>query len=163
RALFRAQAERLLSEVEESAEGPLWTQDLYGSQIRLLGATHGFAGNMIPLLNGWAWLDDGQRTRVADVGTRTLMLTAKRSKDGVNWNDVVPNDRPPRLCQHCHGAPGMVTAFASAPFSTPDFDALLGDGGELIWTAGPLAKGHGLCHGTAGNGYSLLKLHRRTR
>ena len=28
--------------------------------------------------------------------------------------------------------------------------------------AGPLAKGPGLCHGTAGNGYAFLKLHRRT-
>src|SRR6185503_14629906 len=35
-------------------------------------------------------------------------------------------------------------------------------GGELTWRAGPLAKGPGLCHGTAGNGYAFLKLHRRT-
>jgi hypothetical protein len=162
RELFGAQATRLLSELEESAEGPLWTQDLYGMQMRLLGAVHGFAGNMIPLLNGWDWLDDGQRTRVADASTRTLALTAVRSKDGVDWNDRVTNDWPPSICQHCNGAPGMVTTFAGAPFSTPDFDGLLSDGGELIWRAGSLAKGHGLCHGTAGNGYSFLKLHRRT-
>jgi len=31
-----------------------------------------------------------------------------------------------------------------------------------VWNAGPLSKGAGLCHGTAGNGYALLKLHRRT-
>jgi hypothetical protein len=30
--------------------------------------------------------------------------------------------------------------------------------GEAVWRAGPLAKGYGLCHGTAGNGYALLKL-----
>jgi hypothetical protein len=35
-------------------------------------------------------------------------------------------------------------------------------GGELIWRAGPLAKGPGLCHGTAGNAYAFLVLHRRT-
>ena len=29
--------------------------------------------------------------------------------------------------------------------------------GELIWQAGPLQKPWGLCHGTAGNGYALLK------
>ena len=31
-------------------------------------------------------------------------------------------------------------------------------GGELTWLAGPLAKGAGLCHGTAGNGYAFLTL-----
>ena len=36
-------------------------------------------------------------------------------------------------------------------------------GGELTWHAGPLAKGSNLCHGTGGNGYAHLKLHRRTR
>ena len=35
-------------------------------------------------------------------------------------------------------------------------------GGELTWQAGPLAKGAGLCHGTAGNGYAFLKLLKRT-
>src|SRR6185503_10034546 len=35
-------------------------------------------------------------------------------------------------------------------------------GGELTWRAGPLAKGPGLCHGTAGNGYAFLKLLDRT-
>jgi hypothetical protein len=35
-------------------------------------------------------------------------------------------------------------------------------GGELTWRAGPLAKGPGLCHGTAGNAYAFLVLHKRT-
>jgi hypothetical protein len=35
-------------------------------------------------------------------------------------------------------------------------------GGELTWRAGPLRKGPGLCHGTAGNGYAFLKLFERT-
>ena len=42
------------------------------------------------------------------------------------------------------------------------FTELLVAGGELIWRAGPLAKGPGLCHGTAGNGYAFLKLFGRT-
>jgi hypothetical protein len=41
-------------------------------------------------------------------------------------------------------------------------DALLTAGGELTWQAGPLKKGVGLCHGTAGNAYALLALHERT-
>jgi hypothetical protein len=35
-------------------------------------------------------------------------------------------------------------------------------GGELVWQAGPLAKGANLCHGTAGNGYAFLALLART-
>ncbi len=56
----------------------------------------------------------------------------------------------------------MVTTFADAPFSTPELERLLLEGGELIWKAGPLSKGSNLCHGTGGNGYAFLKLHRRT-
>ena len=66
------------------------------------------------------------------------------------------------LCQYCHGAPGMVTTFADAPFPTPELEALLLGGGELVWNAGPLVKGSNLCHGIGGNGYALLKLYKRT-
>jgi hypothetical protein len=34
---------------------------------------------------------------------------------------------------------------------------LLIAGAETTWRAGPLEKGPGLCHGTAGNGYAFLK------
>jgi hypothetical protein len=43
-----------------------------------------------------------------------------------------------------------------------ELDPLLIAAGETTWAAGPLAKGPGLCHGTGGNGYAFLKLHRRT-
>ena len=56
----------------------------------------------------------------------------------------------------------MVTTFADAPFSSPQLEALLVEGGHFTWAAGPLAKGSNLCHGTGGNGYAFLKLHRRT-
>jgi len=32
----------------------------------------------------------------------------------------------------------------------------------LTWYAGPLKKGSGICHGTAGNGYAFLSLFKRT-
>jgi DUF1680 family protein len=37
-------------------------------------------------------------------------------------------------------------------------------GAELVWRAGAHGdeKGHGLCHGTAGNGFALLKAFART-
>ena len=39
---------------------------------------------------------------------------------------------------------------------------ILIEAGNAVWKAGPLGKGYGLCHGTAGNGYALLALLRRT-
>jgi lantibiotic modifying enzyme len=41
-------------------------------------------------------------------------------------------------------------------------EALLVGAGRAAWKAGPLVKGYGLCHGTAGNGYAFLTLYRRT-
>jgi hypothetical protein len=163
RALFAMQAVRLLDELEDTDLGPLWTQDLYGSKTRYLGPVHGFAGNMIPLLRGWDWLDGERRARIIDAVPRTLSANAVSSELGAQWPAVAGHHAPPRLCQHCHGAPGMVTTFADAPFATPELEALLRAGGELTWSAGPLAKGSNLCHGTAGNGYAFLKLYRRTR
>jgi len=55
-----------------------------------------------------------------------------------------------------------VTTFADSPFTSPELEGLLVDGGHFTWAAGPLAKGSNLCHGTGGNGYAFLKLHRRT-
>ena len=154
RALFRSQASRLLNELEETAHGPLWTQDLYGGFRQYLGPVHGYAGNMLPLMRGWHWLTVEQRNRITDAVPRTLAINAWRSDLGTSWR-AVAGDQPPTLCQHCHGAPGMVTTFADAPFSAPEFETLLVDGGRFAWSAGPLAKGSNLCHGTGGNGYAF--------
>jgi hypothetical protein len=164
RELFGIQAARLLEDLEETDDGPLWTQDLYGRQLRYLGPVHGYAGNMIALMRGWEWLTADQRARIAAAAPRTLAANAWRSELGTSWHAVVAGrDTAPRLCQHCHGAPGMVTAFADAPFTSPELEELLCDGGKFIWAAGPLAKGSNLCHGTSGNGYAFLKLYRRSK
>jgi hypothetical protein len=173
RALFAVQAARLLKDLEETDDGPLWTQDLYGRHLRYLGPVHGYAGNMIAMMRGWDWLTDDQRTRIADAVPRTLTANAQRSEFGATWRGVVADrDKPPadrdnysnaraRLCQHCHGAPGMVTAFADAPFTSVELDCCA-KAANSLWAAGPLAKGSNLCHGTGGNGYAFLKLYRRT-
>lgn len=162
RGLFETQAARLLADLEDTPQGPLWTQDLYGERDRWLGPVHGFAGNAIPLLRGWDWLTSAQQAQVAEFVPKTLAANAWRSEVGTTWGARSKRANPPRMCQHCHGAPGMVTTFADAPFSTPEFDALLLDAGRFAWAAGPLTKGSNLCHGTGGNGYAFLKLHRRT-
>ena len=162
RGLFEVQAARLLTELEDTPQGLLWTQDLYGAKDRFLGPVHGFAGNMIPFLLGWDWLTAAQQGHVAEFVPKTLEANAWRYEVGTTWGPRSKREKRLFICQHCHGAPGMVTTFADAPFSTPELDALLLDGGRFAWAAGPLTKGPGLCHGTGGNGYAFLKLYRRT-
>jgi Lanthionine synthetase C-like protein len=63
-----------------------------------------------------------------------------------------------KSASRCHGAPGIVASLATLAPDDPEHDRLLRAGAELTWRAGPLAKGAGLCHGTAGNGYAFLAL-----
>jgi hypothetical protein len=163
--LFRASAAELWSTLErDAATGVLlWTQDLYGSRSRMLGAVHGFAGNLAPILRGRALLPpadwEGWRACIVE----TLSRTALREDGLANWPDGIGDPGPgprKRLVQECHGAPGVVNCVAGFPGA--ELDALLLEAGELIWRAGPLRKGANVCHGTAGNGYAFLKLFRRT-
>jgi hypothetical protein len=162
RKAYVRQAGRLLAELRDSASGPLWVQPLYGERALYLGLVHGYAGNMAALLRGWRWLDEGQRTRIGGAVPAALAATVRESDDGANWPAVAAPGAASHLVQICHGAPGIVAALADAPFTSPDFERLLRRGGELVWRAGPLAKGPNLCHGTAGNGYAFLKLYKRT-
>lgn len=165
--LVRRAADALESELSWDAEvgGWLWEQDLYGRRMHMLGAGHGFAGNVFPFLRGAAWLPSEQVARMLDRALRTLQATALHGAAGaVNWApDVHPDPARPRklLVQDCHGAPGIVCRLAAAP-RTPAWDALLAGAGELTWQAGPLTKGASLCHGTAGSALALLKLWHRT-
>lgn len=142
----------------------MWTQHLYGEVVRLLGAGHGFAGNALALLRGLDLLSDDQRDLVIERATHTLAVTALRDGALINWAPHVGTGRAGRdamLVQWCHGAPGMILGLQLLPRSE-QVDALLTGGAELTWQAGPLEKGPGLCHGTAGNGYAFLVLFQRT-
>jgi hypothetical protein len=163
--LFRSSAAALRSTLERDAETGvwLWTQDLYGSRSKLVGAVHGFAGNVLPIIRGRGLLPaeewDWWRQTVVD----TVVRTARREDGLANWPQSVGHPRPGRtalLVQHCHGAPGVINCVAE--LHDRALDAVLLEAGELVWRAGPLAKGPNLCHGTAGNGYAFLKLFRRT-
>lgn len=144
----------------------LWTQDMYGHQVKHIGAGHGFAGNVYPMLQRFAWLSPGRQAQLLERIERTLVATVQRDGDQANWPQSVGVPRPGRtapLVQWCHGSPGIITALHSVPRdASPTVETLLRAGGELTWRAGPLAKGPGLCHGTAGNGYALLELFQRT-
>jgi hypothetical protein len=75
--------------------------------------------------------------------------------DTVNWPPIP--GRPAERVQWCHGAPGIVATIGDL---MPE--DLLVAAAECTWRNGPLAKGPGLCHGTAGNGYALLKAYTLT-
>jgi hypothetical protein len=91
-----------------------------------------------------------------------LERTALREGGLVNWLPTLGSSPDEVRVQWCHGAPGVVCALAGTP-SNRRVDALLFGAGELVWEAGPVREGVGLCHATPGNGWAFLKLHRRTR
>ena len=162
--LFRADADALWSAFLPADEVPcrLWTQPLWGRKLKMTGAGHGFAGNASAVIRGRALLPAATWAQWADAIVETAHATALRDGPLANWvPEVPPAHTPPKmLVQWCHGAPGMVTSLAGLP--DPRLDELLAAAAELTWVAGPLAKGAGLCHGTAGNGYALLKLFKRS-
>ncbi|RYD28689.1 MAG: lanthionine synthetase, partial [Verrucomicrobiaceae bacterium] len=157
--LWRACARELLARQEEDG---LWTQDLFGKHSRLIGAAHGFAGNILALRSAPEWLDNPRGMEAGAVAAaRTLAI-----RDGglANWSFGEGGSRggtPPRV-QWCHGAAGVVTSLAGLAPDDDAHGALMTAGGELVWTAGPVAGNAGLCHGTGGNGFAFLALWDRT-
>jgi hypothetical protein len=136
--------------LEQRDEEGLWTQHLAGRRQRFLGPAHGFAGCVLAL-GGVRGLNE------------TLRRFAVREGALVNWPPIAgrrldANGDGRIRTQWCHGAPGIVATLADRL----DEDLAIA-GGELTWRAGPLCKGAGLCHGTAGNGYAFLALFDRTR
>ena len=141
-----------------------WQQDLYGQKVLYLGAGHGFAGNVYPVFRGAALLPADLVQGFADRALQTFTALAVRADGCASWHPVHDPERVKHrlpIVQDCHGAPGLVCRLAGAP-RTPAWDTLLLEAGELTWRAGPLSKGAGLCHGTAGNGYAFLKLAARS-
>jgi lantibiotic modifying enzyme len=149
----------------------LWVQHIYRLEwSAYLGAAHGFAGTAQAVLAARDLVDVDfvEFTRQVAKTARNL---ADTDGEYVNWRKIygvepLPNTSveryAPRL-QWCHGAPGFIVALNSIPLDLDSlFDELLLQAGELIWLAGPPRDDAGLCHGAAGNGWSFLKLYRRT-
>ncbi|HET9114849.1 MAG TPA: lanthionine synthetase LanC family protein [Gaiellaceae bacterium] len=126
----------------------LWTQRLWGQEFRAIGASHGVVANVRALLHVEDPRNDALRRETA-----ALLAGEARREDGLaNWTDE------PRL-QWCVGAPGILVA----AWDYLDEELLLA-GADVIWQAGAHGdeKGHGICHGTSGNGFALLKTFART-
>ena len=133
----------------------LWRQD---DDYRGLSTLHGVAGNTLALLR---FEPDAA---VASESAAVLSRHAFREDGLANWPGTpraeLPRPRDGRIIlQWCTGAPGVI----AGAWDYLD-DELVLAGAELVWRAGAHKdeKGHGLCHGTAGNGFALLKAFART-
>jgi hypothetical protein len=139
-----------------------WTQRLYGSVTEYVGPAHGLAGVVAALTRRPDLLP---HDRLVTRTTAALSRTAVRDGPYANWpptlNRSLVHPSGSIRTQWCHGAPGIVTSVAALP-RDDELDSMLLAGGELTWAAGPLRKGANVCHGTAGNGFALLKLFTRT-
>jgi Lanthionine synthetase C-like protein len=129
-------------------EDGLWRQD---DDYRGLGTLHGAAGNTLALLGVEP---DGT---LADETAVVLARHAVRENGLANWPGAP--GRPLARLQWCTGAPGIL----AGAWAYLDEKLLLA-GAELVWRAGAHGdeKGHGICHGTSGNGFALLKAFART-
>ena len=136
-------------------EDGLWRQD---DDYRGLGTLHGAAGNTLALRR--LEPDDALASETAAVLARHAVL-----EDGLanwpgasGWPLVRPRDGRIKL-QWCTGAPGIL----AGAWDYLDEELVLA-GAELVWQVGAHGdeKGHGLCHGTSGNGFALLKVFART-
>ena len=152
---WRESAEALMGRRDEDG---IWTQQLYGKPGRHLGPAHGLVGIVHALLQVESEWSESLPRETAEILAREAIV-----EDGLaTWPAAAGGPLAPasgiRL-QWCHGAPGMVAT--AAPYLDEE---LLLAGAELTWRAGAHReeKGAGLCHGTAGNGYALLKAFERT-
>jgi lantibiotic modifying enzyme len=133
----------------------LWRQD---DDYRGLSTLHGVAGNTLALLRFES------NDALAGESAAVLSRHAFREDGLANWpgtpRQQLARPRDGRIVlQWCTGAPGVV----AGAWDYLDEDLLLA-GAELLWRAGAHRdeKGHGICHGTAGNGFALLKTFART-
>jgi len=148
---WRESADALLSRRDEDG---LWTQRLYGHPPeRLLGPAHGLVGIVKALRN------DGLQLETASVLAREAIVADGFATWPPDAGGDLKSQRGEIRLQWCHGGPGIVSTAAEYLD-----EELLVAGAELIWRAGAHGpeKGVGLCHGTSGNGWALLKTFART-
>jgi hypothetical protein len=133
----------------------LWRQD---DDYRGLTTMHGAAGNTLALLR------TDEDAALTGETAAVLARHAVRHEGFANWPGTprpqLARPRDGRIClQFCTGAPGVLVG----AWEYLDEELALA-GAELVWQAGAHRdeKGHGLCHGTSGNGFALLKAFVRT-
>eukprot|EP01041_Mallomonas_annulata_P004534 gene4534-8999_t len=113
------------------------------------GAAHGTAGILLTL------------TRIAGLNVsqhvKELIDVSHLPSGNFKSSSTSTSDD---LVQWCHGAPGFVPLLLEYSDLHKE---VLNHALQVIWTKGMLKKGHGICHGTAGNGYAFLSTFKKTR
>jgi len=98
-------------------------------------------------------VDDPRNDALRAESAAAFARAATREDGLANWSTE-------RKLQWCASAPGIVSL-------ARDYleEELLVAGAELVWQAGAPGdeKGHGICHGTSGNGFALLAAFERTQ
>ncbi|XP_038616255.1 lanC-like protein 2 [Tachyglossus aculeatus] len=126
-----------------------------------VGAAHGMAGIYYVLMQPASNVD--QETLTELLKPSIDYVRHKKFRSG-NYPSSLSNETD-RLVHWCHGAPGVIHMLLQA-YKTFKEEKYLKDAMEcsdVIWQRGLLRKGYGICHGTAGNGYSFLSLYHLTQ
>ncbi|XP_030063141.1 lanC-like protein 2 [Microcaecilia unicolor] len=126
-----------------------------------VGAAHGMAGIYYMLMQPLSKVD--QETLTELVKPSIDYVRHKKFRSG-NYPSSLSNESD-RLVHWCHGAPGVIQMLMQA-YKIFKEEKYLKDAMEcsdVIWQRGLLRKGYGICHGTAGNGYSFLSLYHLTQ
>ncbi|GIL77346.1 hypothetical protein Vretifemale_6818 [Volvox reticuliferus] len=140
-----------------------------------LGAAHGLMGILFSLLHCDLVVRqhaEDLRASLACVASHEIDCPGCSTPGGhyptrmaVSPQDLAESKSSSKALVHwCHGAPGAVFMWCKAHqvFGDPAYLSAARRAGEVVWQLGLLKKGHGLCHGTSGNAYALLALHRAT-
>ncbi|XP_053570526.1 lanC-like protein 2 [Bombina bombina] len=126
-----------------------------------VGAAHGLAGIYYMLMQPLSKVD--QETLNELVKPSIDYVRHKKFRSG-NYPSSLSNETD-RLVHWCHGAPGVIHMLLKG-YKIFKEEKYLKDAVEcsdVIWQRGLLRKGYGVCHGTAGNGYSFLTLYHHTQ
>ncbi|GLI59412.1 hypothetical protein VaNZ11_001295 [Volvox africanus] len=172
----RELAARLRWQRTDSPPPPLFYMWPHGEQGEpYLGAAHGLIGILFSLLHcdlGALQHAEDLRASLAFVASHEMDCPGCSTSGGhyptrmaVSPQDLAESKRSSKALVHwCHGAPGAVFMWCKAHqvFGDPAYLSAARRAGEVVWQLGLLKKGHGLCHGTSGNAYALLTLHRAT-
>lgn len=149
---------------DDASKAWYWEYRQGDKVIPFIGSGHGFFGNVFPLLKGFQYLSPEKQELLLSRTLEMTKLFAKEDGKMANWPATFfGKGHDVHMAQWCHGAPGMIQSLAPIEKNyNEELESLFLKAGELIWHAGPLEKGIGICHGTDGNGISLLKLYQRT-
>ncbi|CAL4085812.1 unnamed protein product [Meganyctiphanes norvegica] len=122
---------------------------------KYLGAAHGMCGILFMLLQVKEHLNEEELKNLVRPSVDYICSITFPSG---NLPSSIGSSSGDKLIHWCHGAPGAIFLFTLAykVFHDEKYLKFAQQSADVIWQRGLLKKGYGLCHGSSGNGYSLL-------